>query len=276
MRGRRPPGGCTPASGRSGPPGAESHGVDALPAGSLAVEIYLSERAESGASAATVRIARAAISAVHRDAGQPDPTAGEGVKRVLSEASRMADRRHRQTAALTRDCLAAIEATAAIPRIGPTGRRETEGQAEMRGKVDVALILVMRDGMLRRSEAAAVTWADIECSEDGSGRLTVGKSKTGPSGQRAQYLGRATVAALNNIKPADPHFAGLVFDLSANQISRRIKAAAAAAGLDGEFSGDSPRVGMALDLAVAGCEMPTITTGGPKVAQYYGATSCPK
>ena len=255
---------------------AEAHGVDPFPAAPEDIAAYLWERTESGISISTLRLARATISAVHRDAGRPDPTAGEGVKRVLSEASRMAARRHRRTAALTRDCLAQIQTTAAIPRIGPTGRRETVGQAEMRGKVDVALILVMRDGMLRRSEAAAVTWADIECSEDGSGRLTVGKSKTGPSGQRAQYLGRATVAALNNIKPADPHFAGLVFDLSANQISRRIKATAAAAGLDGEFSGDSPRVGMALDLAVAGCEMSTIVTAGPAVAQYYGATSCPK
>ena len=254
---------------------AEAHGVDPFPAAPEDIAAYLWERAESGISISTLRLARATISAVHRDAGRPDPTAGEVVRQVLSEASRVASRRHRQTAALTRDCLAAIETTASIPRISPTGRRETVGQAEMRGKVDVALISVMRDGMLRRSEAAVVTWADIERSEDGSGRLTVGKSNAGPSGQRAQYLGRATVAALYDIRPADPRSTDLVFDLSANQISRRIKAAAAAAGLDGEFSGDSPRVGMALDLAVAGCKLPALMNAATsrEVARYYRAAA---
>ena len=270
---------------------AEAHRFDALPANPCAVETYLSERVASGASAATVKIARAAISAVHRDAGQPDVTAGEGVKRVVSEVVRMAPRPHRQTAALTEDCLAAIRTTAVIPRIGPTGRRETETQAQIRGGVDIALVSVMRDGMLRRSEAAAVAWADIKYLGDGSGRLTIGGSEAGPAIHRAvEYLSRDTVAALRQIRPANPRGTDLVFGLSANQISRRIKAAAAAAGLVGEFSGDSPRLGMALDLAVAGCDMATAmaarrrvlppipahcsrseAAGCSPVAQYYGA-----
>ena len=35
----------------------------------------------------------------------------------------------------------------------------TAAQAERRGNVDIALVYVMRDALLRRSEAAALTWA---------------------------------------------------------------------------------------------------------------------
>ena len=41
-----------------------------------------------------------------------------------------------------------------------------------------AFASVMRDAMLRRSEAAALEWADVELRPDGSGRLTIRRSKT--------------------------------------------------------------------------------------------------
>jgi len=50
-----------------------------------------------------------------------------------------------------------------------------------------------------------------------------------------------------------------VFGLGGTQIQRRIAAAAAAAGLKGRFTGHSPRVGMAQDLAA----------GRGAVAKYY-------
>ena len=52
-----------------------------------------------------------------------------------------------------------------------------------RGLVDIALISVMRDGMLRRSEAAAIRWGDIATEDDGAGRLTVARSKTDQEGE---------------------------------------------------------------------------------------------
>ena len=55
-----------------------------------------------------------------------------------------------------------IQAAAAAPRAGPTGRTESPEAARNRGAVDVALASVMRDAMLRRSEAAALEWADVE------------------------------------------------------------------------------------------------------------------
>ena len=69
--------------------------------------------------------------------------------------------------------IAAIQATARIPRRGRGGRLETPETAEARARVDVALALTLRDGGLRVSEAAALAWDDVERWPDGSGRLTI-------------------------------------------------------------------------------------------------------
>ena len=53
-----------------------------------------------------------------------------------------------------------------------------------------------------------------------------------------------------------------IFGLSPSQINRRLKAAARAAGLRGSFSGHSCRVGMAVDLAGEGTELPALMTAG--------------
>ena len=98
-------------------------------------------------------------------------------------------------------------ATAAAPRVlrvPPDGRNPAEA-ARLRGAVDVALASVMRDAMLRRSEAAALEWADVELRPDGSGRLTIRRSKTDQEGEGAvQYLGKGTAAALREIRPENP------------------------------------------------------------------------
>ena len=63
-----------------------------------------------------------------------------------------------------------------------------------------------------RRQAAALTWADVEFRSDGSGRLTVTRSKTDQEGEGAvQYLGRFAARALRRIRGTDP--AGRVFGL---------------------------------------------------------------
>ena len=61
---------------------------------------------------------------------------------------------------------------------GPGGWLESPAQARRRGLVDIALCRVLSDADLRRSEAAALVWDDVARWDDGSGRLTVGRSKT--------------------------------------------------------------------------------------------------
>lgn len=60
---------------------------------------------------------------------------------------------------------------------------ESDETARRRGLVDIALIGLMRDCMLRRSEAADVRWSHITSESDGTGRLFVGVSKTHQEGE---------------------------------------------------------------------------------------------
>ena len=213
----------------------------------------------------TLRMDRQAIRAAHVEAGEPDPAASEGVRRVLRGLSRQrAGQGRRQAAALTAQTLAAIRATAGNRRTGPTNRTESPEAARIRGAVDVAIASVMRDAMLRRSEAAALEWADVELRPDGSGRLRVRRSKTDQQGEGAvQYLGKGTAAALREIRPENPDPDARVFGLrSGRSVARRLAAMARAAGLEGAFSGHSARVGMARDLVASGASVVAVQIAG--------------
>ena len=144
---------------------ADREGLGSIPALPETVAAYLAERAASGLSPASLRLDRAAIRYHHTAAGHANPADNEGVRRVLRGLTRRAAREGRtprQAAALTEEGLAAIRATARLRRTGPGGRTERASPARLRGQVDIALVSVMRDAMLRRSEAAALTWADVE------------------------------------------------------------------------------------------------------------------
>ena len=242
---------------------ALTRGVRALPAAPAHVAAYLAERIErAGHRPATLRMATAAIACIHRAAGLADPCAAAEVRRALSGAIRKAGRRQKQAAALTAEALAMIEATAAQPRPGRGGRPESRATATNRGRVDLALISLMRDALLRVSEAAALTWADIGGEPDGTGRLLIRRSKTDPEGEGAvAFLSVSTMARLAAIR-AGAAVGGRVFGLCRKQLATRIKQAALAAGLGEGFSGHSPRVGMARDLARAGVELPRLMTAG--------------
>ena len=232
---------------------AAAHDAAALPAAPLLVGRYLSTLGEA-CRPPTVQLHAASIAAYHRDAGQASPCAHPGVRKVIAGHARRQGVAPRQAQA--------IAATAARPRAG-RGGTETRPQAARRAALDVALVYVMRDGLLRRSEAAALRWADIETTQDSSGRLLIHRSKTDPAGHGAiGYLSHATMRALDRLDGAWGSPQARVFALSAAQISRRIAAAAKAAGLGEGYSGHSPRIGMALDLTRAGTELPALMTAG--------------
>ena len=232
-------------------------------------------------SVATIRLHRFAIGAAHRSAGLDDPTAHEGVRRVLAGLARANARPQRQARGLTAGALAAIRATARIPRRsqGRAGRLETAGVADRRGLVDIALASTLRDGLLRRSEAAALRWGDVELLADGSGRLHLRRSKTDQEGLgTVLYLGPDAVRDLRAIRPAEALIDARapVFGLSASQVGRRLRAAAQAAGLGDGSTAHSGRVGMAQDLAATGAELPELMTAGrwrtsAMVARYTAA-----
>ena len=214
-----------------------------------------------GCCPSTVRIHAAAIAARHRDAGRESPCKHVGVKRIIEGHSRRRGRAERQAnPPLDAPAYQKLCEAAPRPRQGRGGGIESRGVSHARGALDVALVSVMRDGMLRRSEASAIRWCDIEQTPDDSGRLTIDRSKTDQAGEGSiAYLSPTTMESLSRI----PRKGESVFDLSASQICRRIQAARKAAGrLGSGFSGHSPRVGMAIDLARAGTDMTSLMVAG--------------
>ena len=181
---------------------AQENGFVPLPAAPVPVAGYLAHLGTCR-SVATARQAAAAIAHAHRTAGHPNPCESEGVRRTLAGIARQhatVGRTVRQAAAITGERFAAIRATirAELRSASPSSRK--------RAARDTALLAVMRDGLLRRSEAAAIRWADLEvAAPDGSGRLTIRRSKTDQMGAGAVlYLGPPTVRALEAIRPAGP------------------------------------------------------------------------
>ena len=226
-------------------------GLRALPAEPLTVARYLAIRAGDGASIVTLRLATSAIAKAHEWAGHESPGKDRGVRASLKRWGRRLSKPQRQAGALTADVLAVIRLTAVQPRLRGRGI-ETPEQAAERGKFDVALVAVLSDAGLRRSEVAALTWGDVQRWDDGSGRITVTRSKTDAEAQGAVVvITPVAIKALDAIRPAGVGGEEKVFGLSESQIARRVKMIARTAGLaDWElFSG---RVGMACRMAQNG------------------------
>ena len=251
-------------------------GLTSLPAEPLTVARYLAARASSGASIATIRLATSAISKAHEWAKLESPCRDPGVRASLKGWGRRLAKPQRQSGALTADVLAVIRLTAVQPRRRGRGI-ETPEQAAARGKFDVALVAVLSDAGLRRSEAAALTWGDVQRWDDGSGRITVIRSKTDVEAAGATVaITPVAMNALDAIRPAGTGSEVKVFGLSESQIARRVKAIARAAGLaDWEFfSGHSGRVGMARRMAQNGAPTHEIERqgrwkqGGGMVGRY--------
>ena len=242
---------------------AQAKGIRGLPAEPTQVAAYLAERIEEHAHRpATLRTAASAIAFVHKAARMDDPCASPEVKKTLRSATRRAGRSQKQAEALTAEAFAVIQPNACKPRRGRGGRFESEKTARFRGNLDVAVISLMRDAMLRVSEAAALIWSDVATEADGTGRLLIRRSKTDAEGAGAvAFLSAPTMSALSLIRNL-AEGAASVFGLRPNQISARIKQAARAAGLGEGFSGHSPRVGMARDLARAGIELTSLMNAG--------------
>ena len=136
-----------------------------------------------------------------------------------------------------------------MPRRGRSGRIESAETAQRRAAWDLAIIGVLADGGLRRSEAAALTWGDVELWAYGTGRLTVqkGKNQVEPVAVTA-----ATARALREIRTNDADPSVPVFGLTGEALANRVRAEARAAGLGDGFTGHSGRIGMARRMVAAG------------------------
>ena len=145
-------------------------GRPAMPAAPQTVALYLGHLAAEGKSLATINQARAAISHAHASEGISQtgnparhPVVAEAIKgwRNVAPAPQQAD-------ALTAEALARVREVLRLPKRGRGGRMESADTARRRAALDLAIIGVLADGGLRRSEAAALTWGDVELWADGT------------------------------------------------------------------------------------------------------------
>ena len=208
---------------------------------------------------ASLRVAVSAIAFLHRSLGLDDPTQSVDVRETLRLLARELGAAQGQAAAL--DVHAETAILAALDRAERAGRIPRERAAR-----DRALLLTMRDALLRRAEAAALTWDDLEESRAvaGEGLVYVRRSKTDQAGVgQVRGLSEATWAALAAIRPPEPIAPGVsVFGIGARQIARRLRFLGELAGLPQPLGGHSPRVGRVHDLVDHGVELPALMQAG--------------
>ena len=144
---------------------AKSRERDSLPATHEDVAAYLKERFEAGAKASTIKVAAAAISHHHRNAGFEAPNQRGVAMAALSDLARDESPRPTRALPLDLDCYLAIRKTAFLPRTGRGGRTEGVSNARRRGELDVAMIGLM---------------AGRQASGQRGGRVDLGRPGTGP------------------------------------------------------------------------------------------------
>ena len=241
----------------------ERWGFQSLPAHPAVVSVYVCQRASLDAALSTLRTAVAAVGYFHNMKGHPSPCANPGLRLVMRGLARKNGRAARQVKGIIQQDFDAIVNSARKPRPG-----ETVATAERRAVLDIALISFMRDGLLRRGEAAAAKWSDLEVVHGGVdgerwGALTIPRSKTDQDGEGIPVvMTDETLDRLDEMKAYYPRRRrqrmGCIFPIGERQIANRIKDAAYFAGLAGRYSGHSPRVGMVIDLVVDGVEKPSL------------------
>lgn len=221
-------------------------GLESLPADGLTVAEYIDERAASD-RLSTIKARVCAIRKEHVLNGHDDPTKTDHARRALADAARSLGEAQSQAVGLTAEML----------------RRMRARISSERDRVNYALAYVMRDGLLRRAEAAALTWGDIDEWTDGSGRLHVRRSKTDQTGRgHTRYLSCAAMDALRAVRPLAYADDQRVFPFSGRTVARRLNEVGRSAGCDRPLSGHSCRVGMAQDLAASGADAVAIAQAG--------------
>lgn len=209
-------------------------------------------------SRSTIDQIRPALGAFHKRAGLPnpcdDPRVAAALKLVRLAPGR--DRPEQPVDGLDFDGLRKIEAMTDVSarvaaRPDATAR---ERRAATRDAFDCALAETMFSAGLRRSEAAALVWADIAPGRvAGEGLITIRRSKTDQEGRGAtRFISAQAYERLQQIRPAQAGPDDSVFGIGGPRIAERLKACARRAKISGRISGHSARRGMAEELVAQG------------------------
>ena len=141
--------------------------------------------------------------------------------------------------------------------------------AEKADKRDRAMIWVLFQACLRRSEAAALEWRDIEDAKGGL-RIRVRRSKTNQTGDLdVRFVKGEAARAVLAIRPDEPEGEASVFGMSAHTVNRRFKAAAGRCGVDA--TAHSARITYASELTRLGAStIELMRSGGWKTERMVG------
>ncbi len=241
-------------------------GLCSFPAAVDTVTGYVDAMAEVKAPA-TIRRYVASIAHQHR-AGKVDPNpARDGeVGLALKRMHRREDgpgRAQTQAAPLTRKL---VDKMLDVPG------------ATLRHLRNRAILAVAYDTLARRSELVALTMADLAVADDGSGTLTIRRSKVDQEGAGStRYVALDSMQYVRTWIEAAGIVDGPIFRavnkggvvggaLTPGEVARTFKTMAAAAGVLAKgiaaISGHSCRVGAAQDMVRHGIEMPHVMQAG--------------
>lgn len=242
----------------------DKESVNALPSDEETVASYIRHLAQENLKSASIRIAIASISAIHRLNQYPDPTANPNVKLEMRRMHRNLGRESKQAAGINYNLLnKMLEVT----------------DQSLKGLRDRALLMTSYDTMCRRSELVSLCLEDaIIDRENKTFKIKLRKSKTDQYGiGRWLYLSEATQQAILNWINASNISDGMLFrgitrgnnltkKLSSAQINRIYKQIVSKTEIDtatlGNISGHSMRVGAAQDLLISGASLPMIMQRG--------------
>ena len=224
---------------------------------------HVAALAQAGLAPASIGQGVAAAAFLAKVAGWPNPRGSMTADALRIARRDHADRGRGQARAVTAEQVA-----------------EIIGIARQAGRtMDAAIAGVLFQAALRRSEAAALEWRDIEAAPNTPGAMLVRvrRSKTDQVGDETdiRMVKNGAAAALAAIRRENADPAAKVFGgLNGQSIGRRFAAAARAAGLEG-VTAHSGRVGHASELTARGASTTEVMlSGGWKTARmvaHYAA-----
>ncbi len=242
---------------------SENLKATALPAESDTVTQYIKQLSGGQLKSASIRIAIASISAIHRLNQLIDPTTHPEVKIELRRMHRNLGRASKQAQGINLETLKQM--------IGNT-------DTTLIGLRDRALLLTAYDGMCRRSELVELRVEDISRGIDDQVKIKLRRSKTDQDGLgRWLHLKAETQGAIIDWLNRSGIETGKLFrgiskgnqvsdGLSAAQINRIFKKLARRSKLAPEIvqhiSGHSMRVGAAQDMLIVGENLAKIMQRG--------------
>ena len=143
------------------------------------------------------------------------------------------------------------------------------------GVRDAAIIALASDGLLRISEITNIQVEDVSEMPDGTGRLTIVKSKTDQEGEgKVLFVGKPTLTRIQVwcrdagiedgylFRRVHKGGGSVGIALTPQSVRAIIRKRAAQADLDGDINGHSLRVGSAQSLSEAGAELPALMEAG--------------